>query len=45
MTKRVKWAFREKEEATKFIKENGGQPGTFHDAMKATFEDMYEILR
>ncbi len=45
MTKRAKWAFKEKEEAETFIKENGGRNATFHDAMKATFEDMYEDIK
>jgi nitrous oxide reductase accessory protein NosL len=41
MTKRAKWAFENKEDAEKFIKENGGTPATFGDAMKAAYEDMY----
>lgn len=41
MTKRAKWAFEKKEEAEKFIKENGGKLSTFDDAMKAAYEDMY----
>jgi nitrous oxide reductase accessory protein NosL len=45
MTKRAKWAFKEKEQAERFIKENGGRHATFHDAMKATFEDMYEDIK
>ncbi len=45
MTRRAKWAFNEKGEAERFFKENGGRLGTFHDAMKATFEDMYEDIR
>lgn len=45
MTKRAKWAFEEKEVAEEFIKANRGQISTFDKAMKATFEDMYEILR
>ena len=45
MTKRAKWAFKEKGEAERFVKENGGRVGTFHDAMKATFEDMYEDIK
>jgi copper chaperone NosL len=45
MTIRGKWAFGEKEEAEKFIRENKGRLGTFDDAMKATLEDMYELLR
>jgi nitrous oxide reductase accessory protein NosL len=45
MTRRAKWAFKEKEDREKFVQANGGRPGTFHDAMKATFEDMYEDIR
>jgi len=41
MTKRAKWAFEKKEEAEKFIKENGGGMATFDEAMKAAYEDMY----
>jgi copper chaperone NosL len=45
MSIRGKWAFGEKDEALKFIQENKGRLGTFDEAMRATFEDMYEILR
>ena len=41
MTKRAKWAFEKKEEAEKFIKENGGETAMFDVAMKAAYEDMY----
>ncbi len=41
MTKRAKWAFEKKEEAEKFIKENGGETATFDVIMKAAYEDMY----
>ncbi|OGW55367.1 MAG: NosL family protein [Nitrospirae bacterium RBG_13_43_8] len=41
MTKRAKWAFEKKEDAEKFIKENGGTLATFDEAMKAAYEDMY----
>ncbi len=41
MTKRAKWAFENKADAEKFIKENGGTPATFDDAMEAAYEDMY----
>jgi nitrous oxide reductase accessory protein NosL len=41
MTKRAKWAFEKKEDAEKFIKENGGENAIFEVAMKATYEDMY----
>jgi nitrous oxide reductase accessory protein NosL len=41
MSKRAKWAFGNKEEAEKFVKENGGEIATFEAAMKAGYEDMY----
>ena len=41
MTKRAKWAFDKKEDAEKFIKENGGENATFDVGMKAAYEDMY----
>ena len=41
MTKRAKWAFSQKDDAEKFIKENGGATATFDGAMKAAYEDMY----
>jgi nitrous oxide reductase accessory protein NosL len=41
MTKRAKWAFEKKEDADKFIKENGGGMATFEGAIKAAYEDMY----
>ena len=42
MTKRAKWAFAEKEDAEKFMKESGGSAISFDQAFKAAFEDMYE---
>jgi len=41
MTKRAKWAFAKKEDAEKFMTENGGSPITFEQAFKAAYEDMY----
>ena len=41
MTKQAKWAFAKKEDAEKFIKENGGTLATFDAAMKAAYESMY----
>jgi len=41
MTKQAKWAFAKKEDAEKFIKENGGALATFDEAMKAAYESMY----
>ncbi|MBA4372049.1 MAG: NosL family protein [Thermodesulfovibrio sp.] len=45
MSTRGKWAFRKKEEAAGFIAKNGGTSGTFHDALKASFEDLYSDLK
>jgi len=42
MTTNGKWAFESKESADEFIKQNGGRPATFEEAMKAAFEDMYQ---
>ncbi|MDR9500204.1 MAG: nitrous oxide reductase accessory protein NosL [Desulfurivibrionaceae bacterium] len=42
MTRRAKWAFADKAAAEKFIKEHGGTMATFEEALKASFEDMYE---
>jgi nitrous oxide reductase accessory protein NosL len=42
MTKRAKWAFDKKEDAEKFKVENGGDLGTFDQAIKAAYEDMYQ---
>lgn len=41
MTKQAKWAFENKEDAEKFIPENGGSLATFDEAMKAAYESMY----
>ncbi len=41
MTKQAKWAFEKKEDAEKFITENGGTLTTFDEAMKAAYEGMY----
>jgi copper chaperone NosL len=41
MTKRAKWAFEKKDEAEKFMAENGGSLISFEEAFKAAFEDMY----
>ncbi|HWR89281.1 MAG TPA: nitrous oxide reductase accessory protein NosL [Dissulfurispiraceae bacterium] len=42
MTKRAKWAFAKKEDAEKFVKDNGGKISSFDEAIKAAYEDMYE---
>jgi copper chaperone NosL len=41
MTKTAKWAFADKKDAEAFIKENGGKLANFEDAMKVTYDDMY----
>ena len=41
MTKNAKWAFGKSEEAKAFVAANGGNIGTFDQAMKAAYEDMY----
>jgi copper chaperone NosL len=45
MSIRGKWAFEQKEEAFNFIRGNGGQISHFDEVMKASFKDMYEILK
>jgi copper chaperone NosL len=42
MTKRAKWAFAQKEEAEKYLKENGGAIADFDGALKAAYEDIAE---
>lgn len=42
MTKRAKWAFGTRDAADRFVKEEGGKLVSFEDAMKASFEDMYQ---
>ncbi len=45
MTKRAKWAFGAKEDAEKFIKENGGDLASFEQAIEAAYEDMYADIK
>jgi copper chaperone NosL len=45
MTKRAKWAFGKKEDAEAFVKANGGTICALEDAMKASYEDMYQDTR
>jgi copper chaperone NosL len=42
MSKRAKWAFENKADAEKFMKKNGGQLAEFEQAIKASYEDMYQ---
>jgi nitrous oxide reductase accessory protein NosL len=45
MTQKAKWAFATKEGADKFIRENGGVPADFDQALKASYEDINEDTR
>lgn len=45
MTIRGKWAFESGVGADAFVRENGGKRSSFDEAMKAAFEDFYEMLR
>ncbi len=42
MTQRAKWAFQEKQRAEAFIKLHGGELVGFDQAMRASYQDMYE---
>lgn len=42
MTRRGKWAFAERAAAEAFAKENGGTLVSFDEAMKATYEDLWQ---
>ncbi|HTG01651.1 MAG TPA: nitrous oxide reductase accessory protein NosL [Nitrospirota bacterium] len=42
MTKRAKWAFENKVDAEAFIKANTGTLASFDEAIKASYEDMYQ---
>ncbi len=42
MTSRAKWAFNDKADAEKFVRNNGGIMVGFDQAMKAGYEDMYK---
>ena len=45
MTSNPKWAFENKLAAEKFIKENGGAPASFDEAMSAAYNDMYRDIK
>jgi nitrous oxide reductase accessory protein NosL len=45
MSMRGKWAFQKKSGAEGFMAKNGGKLGTFQDALKASFEDLYKDLK
>ncbi len=45
MATRGKWAFRDKAAAEKFMAVNKGKSGSFQDALKAAFNDLYNDLK
>ncbi|MBA3002391.1 MAG: NosL family protein [Desulfurivibrio sp.] len=45
MTGRAKWAFANKDEAMKFVAENGGDVVDFEAAISAAYQDMYQDTR
>ncbi|MCL6622547.1 MAG: nitrous oxide reductase accessory protein NosL [Syntrophobacterales bacterium] len=45
MTRVAKWAFEQEADALAFIRDHQGKLATFDDAMRATFEDMYEDVK
>ena len=45
MTGRAKWAFASKDEAMKFVAENGGDVVDFEAAISAAYQDMYQDTR
>lgn len=42
MSRRAKWAFSGKEGASAFMEAHGGAMASFEEALKASYEDMYE---
>jgi len=42
MTSQAKWAFAKKEAAERFIQAQGGSIGSFDEAIKAAYSDMYQ---
>lgn len=45
MTKRAKWAFKSRDDAKAFVKEQGGELISFDNVMEAAYEDMYQDTR
>lgn len=45
MTIKAKWAFETRQGADNFMEEFGGKNATFDEAVKASFEDMYEDIK
>ncbi|MDA8125432.1 MAG: nitrous oxide reductase accessory protein NosL [Deltaproteobacteria bacterium] len=42
MTKNAKWAFADRADAEKFLKENGGRLAAFDEALEASYKDLAE---
>ena len=42
MTKKAKWAFKNKADADKFIQTYGGKAADFEEVLKVTYADMYQ---
>jgi nitrous oxide reductase accessory protein NosL len=45
MTQRAKWAFEKKAAAEEFIKKHGGKHASFHDSLRAAFDDLYADVK
>lgn len=45
MTGRAKWAFATRDDAAKFVAENGGEVVVFETAINAAYQDMYQDTR
>jgi copper chaperone NosL len=45
MTKNAKWAFAKKEDAEKFIQDQGGRLASFDEAVEAAHQDLYNDTR
>jgi copper chaperone NosL len=45
MTRKAKWAFEKESSAKDFISSYGGDPATFHEALKAAYEEIYEEVK
>jgi nitrous oxide reductase accessory protein NosL len=45
MTAKAKWAFSSRESADRFVKENGGAIAGFEEAIKVSYDDMYQDTR
>lgn len=42
MTRNAKWAFAAKEDADRFVQEQGGKVASFDSAMEAAYDDLYQ---